>query len=162
MYSFIQYNVRACEHARVLYHCKMDNIVNHWMDNKVYDQFDNKIDDEIDYQNDDHRTNDDPANQMMTRVTKWFTNSQISFVTIVIVMLINAMDSQRVHCVYIPTRWPASLTLHVIKWRPIVFWSFAPHRLKCGQRWMVQDIAQLATYKVNQVHTICTIAKFRL
>ena len=43
-----------------------------------------------------------------------------------------------------------------------VFWSFIPHRLKCGQRSVVQDIAQLATCEVNQVHTICTITKFRL
>ena len=36
----------------------------------MYDQFDNKIDDEIDYQNDDHRKNDDPADQMVTQLTK--------------------------------------------------------------------------------------------
>ena len=46
----------------------------------MYDQFDNKIDDEIDYQNDEHWKNDDPADQM--------TNSQTSFITIV--MLIKA------------------------------------------------------------------------
>ena len=84
----------------------------------MYDQFDNKIHDEIDYQNDDHQKNDDQADQMVTWLTKLSTNSQISFVTIVIVMLINAMDSQRVHCVYIATRWTASLSRHVIKRRP--------------------------------------------